>query len=722
MQQAAVETDDHAPALSDADDLTSRLRRAENLLRSHDPDLAERYDWLEAMINHVPDYIYAKDLEGRFLFANQAVVSSNGLDSVHELIGLTDFDLHPSNAAGEIAAIERRVMDSGEPDLGVEELSLKGSGWLMMSRVPLKDKAGTVMGVVGASRDISARKRAEVLMKAQARLLQTVARGVNLSPFLEEVADLLEEVISGAAAAVLLHREGGEELHLAAASPTTRAACVLPSDIVGVPALWRCLAIPSGEGNQHGLLAIHGSLGQDANLSEFLVGVAQTIGIAIDRHHDAERIAFLAEHDALTRLPNRTLLDRKLAGILDLATEAATEVAVVFLDLDNFKLVNDSLGHAVGDTLLQAVANRISGAVGQGGLVSRVGGDEFIIALQQTDEDFLPRLTRIRNAIGQPLTLAGMALQLTCSMGMARFRVHGKTAGELFVNADMAMYCVKESGRNGIRAFEPAMAENARLKLGRTEELRRAVEQDEFVLHFQPQNDMQTGEVIGLEALVRWNHPTDGLLFPADFIPLAEETGLIVSIGEAVLRKACHQAKEWQAMGLAAVTIGVNMSARQFQEAGMTRQVAAALAESGLEPRWLEIEVTESLLMRDVHGAVAKMNELNDLGVSLAIDDFGTGYSNLSTLKSFPLSRLKIDRSFITDIPGDADDMAITSAIISLARTLELDVIAEGVETDEQARFLADAGCFAVQGYLFSKPVPAEQIPLLMQGRATTAD
>ncbi|WFU12613.1 EAL domain-containing protein (plasmid) [Rhizobium sp. CB3090] len=718
MHKAAVGKQVTETASADAEEPIAHRRLAGELPQSNEPSLAERYDWLEAMINHVPDYIYAKDLEGRFLFANRAIVLNNGLERVEDMVGQTEYDIHPSAAAEAIDAIERRVMESGEPHLGFEERRLRGEGWLMMSRVPLRDKTGKVIGVVGASRDISARKRGESLMKAQAQLLKAVAKGIRLDPFLSDVTDLLEEVIPGMAAAILLHDEGNQELYIAAASPSARAASILPADVLDNPTSWRRLAISSGDGGQHGILAVQVSFSYEASVWEFLTGVAQTIGIAIDRHYDAERIIFLAEHDALTGLPNRTLLDRKLDDMLRRAGKTSRKVAVVFLDIDNFKLVNDSLGHAAGDELLKIVARRISQEIGHGNMISRIGGDEFILALEQTEEDFVSWLARIREAVARPLTLAGMDLQLTCSIGMACFAAHGNTATELFANADMAMYRAKENGRNSIQVFDPAMAEKARQKLGRSEELRRAVERDEFVLHFQPQKDMTSGEIIGVEALVRWNHPTDGLVFPGDFIPLAEESGLIVPIGEIVLRKACGQAKKWQEQGLPPVKIGVNMSARQFQEHGMTRQVAAALAESGLEPQWLEIEVTESLLMRDVQGAIMKMHELNALGVSLAIDDFGTGYSSLSTLKRFPLSRLKIDRSFIADIPDDADDMAITSAIVSLARSLELDVIAEGVETEEQARFLSGAGCHAIQGYLFSRPVPAEEITRIMRGRS----
>ena len=508
---------------SHSGELAERQREVEELLQPRESGLAERYAWLEAMIHHVPDYIYAKDLEGRFLFANRAVVVNNGFERVDDLVGLTDCELHPSEAAKSIEAIERRVMESGEPDLGVEERRLKGSGWLMMSRVPLRDKSGRVIGVVGASLDISARKHAESLMKAQAHILHAVAKGAPLEPLLDDMVKVLEDLLPGTASAILLHREVDRPLTLAAVSPSSTSISL--AEIIEDTSSWRLLALPAGDGGEHGRLAIRGLAGHDASTCEFLTGLAQTVGIAIDRDRDAKRITLLAEHDALTGLPNRALLDRKLDEMLRRAKEAAGEVAIAFADLDNFKLVNDSLGHAAGDELLKVVATRISDEVGASGTVSRIGGDEFILALRQTHEDFGTRLARVRNAIARPLTLAGIDLQLTCSIGMACFPKHGEAVKELFAHADMAMYRVKENGRNSIQVFDAAIAENAKRKLGRFEELRRAIERDEFVLHFQPQKDMRSGEIIGVEALVRWKHPTDGAVFPGDFIPLAEEFG-----------------------------------------------------------------------------------------------------------------------------------------------------------------------------------------------------
>jgi EAL domain-containing protein (putative c-di-GMP-specific phosphodiesterase class I) len=312
-------------------------------------------------------------------------------------------------------------------------------------------------------------------------------------------------------------------------------------------------------------------------------------------------------------------------------------------------------------------------------------------------------------------------MQVTCSVGVASSQAHGSIAGELIANADMALYRVKAAGRNGIQMFTPSMAEEARHKLLRIEELRRALAQDELVLHFQPQKDIATGRISGVEALVRWQHPQAGLLAPAEFIPLAEETGLIVELGEVVLGKACRQMRAWLDQGIPAIRVAVNVSARQFREPSLCDKVSAALSAAGLDPALLELEVTESLIMEDVEGAISRMLELKALGVSLSIDDFGTGYSSLSTLKLFPLSRLKIDRSFIADIPGQSGDMAITAAIVALGQTLDLEVIAEGVETEEQARFLAETGCEMFQGYLFAKPLPAAEIAGMLQANSLSA-
>ena len=669
------------------------------LLRTQYRSLAERYERLEAMINYIPDFIYAKDRDSRFLFANRAIVLNNGFTHVDEMIGLTDAEIHPMADARKIEEVERRVMETGEADLGVEEQRMKGEGWLTMSRVPLRDRDGRIAGVVGASRDISARKRAEELMSAQTRLLEDVARGIDLDLLLKEAQALLQRLLNGRQVGFILSDEDSWPI---------------------AGGFWE-FPINSRDGGRHGTLVVARAGDAKTEPMEFLAGIAQTIGIAIDRHRDIARIAYLAEHDALTGLPNRVQLDRKLGRLLEAAGRERKSVTVAFADLDNFKLVNDNLGHAAGDELLTIVAQRISAHVGNSGIVSRIGGDEFVVVLEEAAGPAYERLTAILADISKPLTIGGVEIRTTCSMGVACATAHGGTVSELFVNADMALYRAKESGRNAIQMFTQAMAEHARNKLIRIEELRRAVERDEFVLHYQPQKDIPSGKVIGVEALVRWQHPTEGLLPPGIFISLAEETGLIVPIGEIVLRKACKQARTWQERGLPALRIAVNVSARQFLEGSLTHQVASALHSASLDPEWLELELTESLIMQDVEAAIERMYELKQLGVSLAIDDFGTGYSNLSTLRRFPLSRLKIDRSFIADIPEKPGDMAITSAIISLGRMLALEVVAEGVETEGQVNFLEGAGCELFQGYLFAGPLPAPEIEELIAGMTAEA-
>lgn len=672
--------------------------------------LAGRFDWLEAMINHVPDFIYAKDRSGRFLFANQAIVNANGLSCVEDLIGLTDTDLHGKAAAdAKIAEIEQRVMETGEPDLGYEERALRGGPdrWLMMSRVPLRDKDGNVIGVVGASRDITARKGSERLMRAQARILEMIVGSVPLPAFFDEFAGLLEGLATGARACIRIEAgERGQPFQsgsLALSEPESDGCLRLP--------------IPAADGGTHG--AIGFSMPEerlDRNLGEFIAVAARMAGIAIDRWRAEERIRFLAEHDALTGLPNRGFLERRLASLLREAEAAGRHIAIGFLDLDNFKLINDTQGHGTGDALLKTVAARLSAAIGPDGLVARIGGDEFILVLQGDSDGFEPRLQDIRRLIGQTVTLDTIVLHVTCSIGMAYFPTHGATACELLAAADMAMYRVKDSGRNDLQIFSPRLAAEARRRLARAEELRRALKRDEFILHYQPQYNLATGEMTGVEALVRWMHPREGLVQPNDFIPLAEEIGIIVELGAAVLKMACRDGRRWQDKGLPPIRIGVNMSARQFRDQSMTAQVASTLAETGLEPRRLEIELTESLIMTDIAASLKAMRALTGMGIQLALDDFGTGYSSLATLKSFPLTRLKIDKSFIEHVPEDGQDAAILSAIVNLSRSLDLDVVAEGVESRRQLDFLRQAGCHHAQGHFFSTAVSAGIIERMLGG------
>jgi diguanylate cyclase (GGDEF)-like protein len=442
-------------------------------------------------------------------------------------------------------------------------------------------------------------------------------------------------------------------------------------------------------------------------------GVVVIIRDISERKQTEERISHMAHHDALTGLPNRTLLEDRIQQAMLHAQRYGRCVTVVFMDLDNFKLINDTLGHKAGDELLKTVADRMVRNVRQTDSVMRLGGDEFVLVLaDQSDrmETMTPTLQKLREAIAEPIYIGEQKLEVTSSMGLAIYPADGTDSDTLLMHADAAMYQAKALGRNNYQFYTAEMNTRVQEKLLMQEGLRNALLREEFFLAYQPQIDMQSGQVIGMEALIRWQHPEKGVVAPNEFICLAEETGLIVPIGEWVLHTACRQAKTWQEAGMAGLRVSVNISARQFRDNVLTAQVTQALRESGLQASYLDLELTESLIMQNLQQAVSTMQELTTMGVQLSIDDFGTGYSNLSALKSFPITRLKLDRSFVHDLPENEDDKAITRAMILLAHELKLRVVAEGVEAASQHLFLQSIGCDEMQGYYFSRPLPAHEV------------
>jgi diguanylate cyclase (GGDEF)-like protein/PAS domain S-box-containing protein len=431
-----------------------------------------------------------------------------------------------------------------------------------------------------------------------------------------------------------------------------------------------------------------------------------------DRRVAEDRVKYLAYYDALTGLPNRTLLQDRLATALAGARRYKHKVALLFLDLDRFKDINDSLGHAVGDLLLQEVAERLKKWGREQDTVARLGGDEFLITLTQVKDlvDVAVAVERLMDAMTATFVVQGHSLNIGCSIGASMFPEHGTDCETLISNADAAMYGAKDSGRNSFRFFAEDMNVQAVERLGLENSLRLALGKKELFLVYQPQMDVVTGRITGLEALLRWQHPGLGLVPPDKFIRIAENTGLIVPIGEWVLRTACSQARKWQEEGLPNVTVAVNVSAVQFRQGGFCELIRSVLHETGLAAQCLELELTESLLLANADVTLSVLRELKSMGLTLAIDDFGTGYSNFTSLRQFGVSKLKIDRSFIRDVATKPDDAAITTAIIRMAKSLNLKVIAEGVEDVAQMSFLRAHHCDEIQGYYFSKPLAVDKV------------
>lgn len=449
--------------------------------------------------------------------------------------------------------------------------------------------------------------------------------------------------------------------------------------------------------------------------------ISHYIGIFSDiteRKSAEDRLRYLAQYDALTDLPNRAFLLHRLEQVVEIAARGGLRLAVLFLDLDRFKFINDSMGHEAGDRLLQVIARRIKSAVRQSDTVARMGGDEFVIVLSELQHpgDAARLAEELLATVCSPLMLGDQEVSVSASIGISVFPGDGAQAGDLLRNADMAMYRAKSAGRNRYELYAREMNEHAVDRLQTENALRIAIDRQELVLHYQPQIDLASGAIVGAEALVRWSRPGVGLVLPGEFIPLAEECSLIVNIGNWVIREALRQIKAWDAAGVPAVTIAVNVSAREFHQRGFVESLAQAIHDNTAQPGRLELELTESVVVQDIEATAAILDRLHELGIRLSLDDFGTGYSSLNYLRRFPIDKIKIDQSFIGEITSEAESVRLVRAIIALARSFTMKVIAEGVENREQLAALRAERCDEIQGYLASPAIEPAQFERLLRG------
>jgi len=661
--------------------------------------------------------------DGRILDANEAFHKGTGYTPA-ESNTLTIRDIvHPDDLATIIE--ERRKLESGEIETSAQEMRFVkkggGIGWASRSTSAVRGPDGRVEYFVSMYRDITDRKRAiEDLAESRERFKQ-LAESIRDVFFLIDADNSRVHYVNPAYEEIW-----GRSRESLYEQPRSWADAIHPDD--------RALAFEkAAEGAKTGefdyeyrivrpdgeirWIHVRGfPIRDEAGKAYRTAGVAQDI---TSQREMQERLMHLAHFDALTGLPNRTLCFDRLQQALAQARRKNWIASFLFIDLDRFKNVNDTLGHLAGDELLRQVAARLSQCVRVGDTVARLGGDEFGMILSDLAKAYDASLVakKVIEALARPFDLGGYEAFVTASVGIASFPGDSDDSEALIKNADAAMFRAKLIGRNNFQFYTAEMNERALEKLTVENQLRRALERKEFLLHFQPKIDLNTRRVTSCEALLRWKVPGNGLVSPKDFVPVLEETGLIVPVGEWVLGAACAQVRDWQDAGVTPVPIAVNLSAKQFQRNDICATVARTLEEHGIEPRFLELEITETAAMKNASETVATLRQLKDIGVRISIDDFGTGYSSLGYLKRFPVDALKIDRSFITGLPDDAEDASIARAVIGMAHSLHLKVIAEGVETDEQRRFLAANGCDEMQGYLAAKPMPAEEITRFIEER-----
>jgi diguanylate cyclase (GGDEF)-like protein/PAS domain S-box-containing protein len=699
-----------------AQDITERIRSQEELKR------------FRMALDSSIDAVYLIDHElMRFIDANETALATLGY-SYEELMQLGPQDLKPD--PGELDKIRRRfneVIQSEHKTGMIETLHQRKDG----KRLPVEVYLRAFMSegrqlLVAVVRDITARIKAEAVLRDSEQRFRVAFNQAAVG--LAHVSPDGRWLMVNKKLCEIVGYTQGELLSMRFQDVTH------PEDVVADWALARrMIAGEIDEKSREKRYRHKNGYYIWVNLTSSMVrsddGNPKYYSTVVEdisrRKQIEEELLHLANHDALTSLPNRSLLLDRLSQALVFAERSEGQVAVMLIDLDRFKNINDSLGHDAGDKIIMEISRRLSASVRAGDTIARLGGDEFVIIRPDVVKDDAVAILaqQILEALSRPLTVQGHEFYPTGSIGISMYPKDGSDGQTLLKNADTAMYRAKDAGRNNFQFYAHEMNSRALDRLKLESGLRRALERKEFVLHYQPQMDIASGCIVGAEALLRWEPPGQAMVFPGDFIPIAEEAGLIVQIGEWVLRTACAQKKAWHDAGITVpLKVAVNLSARQFKHQDIVKVVSHVLEQTGCRPDWLELEITESVIMENPESAAETLHKLSDMGVHLSIDDFGTGYSSLSYLKRFPINSLKIDRSFVRDITTDADDAAIAKAVIALAHSLKMRVIAEGVETAEQLAFLREQQCDEMQGYLLSRPVPAAKLEELVATTSSNLD
>jgi diguanylate cyclase (GGDEF)-like protein/PAS domain S-box-containing protein len=684
-------------------DITQRKQAEEGLRQSQ--------QMLRLVIDNIPQFIFWKDNHSVYLGSNQNFAQIVGVDSPDKLVGKKDSDLlsiHPQTNQRLFTILNRWITADGQYTYQqVESIELADgiSLWLEINKIPLRDTHGQIIGVLGSFEDITERKRVEEKLRQSVKVIENSAEAIC-------IADAETRIIAINKAFTKITGYTEKE----SLGESTKLLKSGKHQLEFYEKMWKSIhTLGYWEGEiwnrrKSGEIYpewLHISVIRD-DIDQKITNYLAIFSDLTLRKQTEQRLIHLAHYDDLTGLPNRTLFYERVTRALYHAQADSHLVAVVFIDLDGFKYVNDTWGHLVGDSLLKEVANRLAESLRKTHTLARLGGDDFALVLEQVSnsQEIELIVKKLLEAMVAPFNLQGHETFMTASIGISVYPNHGKDVDTLLKNADIAMYRAKEKGRNNYQFYTTQMNVRSHQRLLLETKLRHAVERDELVLYYQPQQHLASGNIVGAEVLLRWQDSEKGLILPYTFIPLAEETGLIIPIGEWVLYHTGLQHQFWRNHGQPILRMSVNISSRQFRQENLVTKIKHIIEQTNMDPTLLELELTESILVQETDIARKIFYELKEMGIQLAIDDFGTGYSSLSYLKHFPIDKLKIDQSFVRDIPNDKNDMSITRAIIALAHSLRLTVIAEGVETKEQQAFLKSAKCDEIQGYLIGRPLP----------------